>query len=184
MGGIADAMAGRCPYCGQGELFESWYGLRETCDRCGARYLRQEGSWIGPTTIGYGVGAAVGVITGVVVILTDTYFAGAEVLIGLFACLCVLATYRWAKAYWIGLMCDWGYVYPDPAPKPVSGGAGADAAPSAPSGVPCCAPAPAERPYRRLARPARSPSSLTDCRPFPCAPRTLDSMSRQRRERV
>ena len=117
MSGITTALGGHCPYCSQGALFAGWFELRETCDRCGARYLRQDGAWIGPTAVGYGIGATVGVTTGVAVIATDNYFNGAEVLIGLFACSVTVLCYRWVKAYWVGLLCDWGYVYPDPPPK-------------------------------------------------------------------
>lgn len=118
MSSMTAVLNGKCPYCQRGTLYESFFALRETCEVCGARYERQEGVWVGPTTIGYGIGAVVGVGGGVAMLLTDTYFKGAEVLLGLVACASVLASYRFVKAWWIGLLFDWGYVYPDPAPRP------------------------------------------------------------------
>ena len=108
------AMNGKCPYCGQGPLFDGWIGLHETCSDCGARYLRAPGAWVGPTTIGYGVGATVGVGLGALLVVTGHYFDGAEFVISAIACAVTLVAYRWAKAWWMGYLCAAGYIYPDP----------------------------------------------------------------------
>lgn len=47
MASLATAMrrglARRCPSCGEGELFTTWYRLRERCDRCGFVYHEAKG---------------------------------------------------------------------------------------------------------------------------------------------
>jgi len=37
----------RCPVCGQGGLFSRWFTMAETCPRCGLRFARVEGHWLG-----------------------------------------------------------------------------------------------------------------------------------------
>lgn len=108
------AVLNRCPACAEGQLFSGVFQLRKTCDVCRVRYERWEGSWTGPTVIGYGVGAAVAVFLIVVLHSMDKLVPGSEIGIALASCVAVLATFRPVKAAWIGLLFDWGYVYPDP----------------------------------------------------------------------
>jgi uncharacterized protein (DUF983 family) len=37
----------RCPVCGQGKLFHRWFSMVETCPRCGFRFERIDGHWVG-----------------------------------------------------------------------------------------------------------------------------------------
>jgi uncharacterized protein (DUF983 family) len=37
----------RCPRCGDGGVFSSWFTLREVCPRCRLRIEREEGYWVG-----------------------------------------------------------------------------------------------------------------------------------------
>jgi uncharacterized protein (DUF983 family) len=116
------AVLNQCPNCQQGALFKGWIKLHETCEVCGARFERWPGSWTGPTVGGYGVGAAVGAGMTLVMARTGTLFDGAQWLIGLVAVLAILLVYRPIKAAWIGMMYDWGYVYPDPPKNPPAPG--------------------------------------------------------------
>ena len=45
----------RCPRCGQGKLFKRWFTFPKTCPRCGLRFEREEGAFLGSLTINYGV---------------------------------------------------------------------------------------------------------------------------------
>jgi uncharacterized protein (DUF983 family) len=45
----------RCPRCGQGKLFRRWFDFPKTCPRCGLRFEREEGAFLGSLTINYGV---------------------------------------------------------------------------------------------------------------------------------
>jgi uncharacterized protein (DUF983 family) len=36
-----------CPLCGSGHLFRRWFLIRDHCPRCGFRFERLEGHWIG-----------------------------------------------------------------------------------------------------------------------------------------
>jgi uncharacterized protein (DUF983 family) len=45
----------RCPWCGQRKLFRRWFTLAETCPRCGLRFEREEGAFLGSLAINFGV---------------------------------------------------------------------------------------------------------------------------------
>ena len=40
----------RCPRCG-GRAFESWFRIKPHCDRCGLKYEREPGYWVGAVII-------------------------------------------------------------------------------------------------------------------------------------
>ncbi len=37
----------KCPACGQGKLFQRWFRIAERCPRCGLKFERIEGHWVG-----------------------------------------------------------------------------------------------------------------------------------------
>jgi len=37
----------RCPRCGEGKAFESYYRMRDSCSVCGYTFEREEGYWTG-----------------------------------------------------------------------------------------------------------------------------------------
>jgi uncharacterized protein (DUF983 family) len=41
------ALGRRCPYCGSPGIFEGYFALREHCPRCGVRFEREEGYFLG-----------------------------------------------------------------------------------------------------------------------------------------
>lgn len=45
----------RCPWCGRGKLFRHWFTLPERCPRCGLRFEREEGAFLGSLAINFGV---------------------------------------------------------------------------------------------------------------------------------
>ncbi len=40
-------LARRCPLCGSGGLFRRWFTIVDRCPRCGFRFERIEGHWLG-----------------------------------------------------------------------------------------------------------------------------------------
>lgn len=44
---LARGLARRCPLCGVGRIFHGWFTIRERCPRCGFRFERIEGHWLG-----------------------------------------------------------------------------------------------------------------------------------------
>lgn len=37
----------RCPVCGSGGIFRRWFDMADRCPRCGLRFERIEGHWLG-----------------------------------------------------------------------------------------------------------------------------------------
>jgi uncharacterized protein (DUF983 family) len=44
---LGRGMARRCPRCGSGDLFASFFRLRSRCPRCAYGFEREEGYWLG-----------------------------------------------------------------------------------------------------------------------------------------
>ncbi len=44
---LARGMRRRCPMCGAGSLFTHWFRICEHCPRCGMRFEREEGTFVG-----------------------------------------------------------------------------------------------------------------------------------------
>ena len=41
------ALTRRCPYCGSSGVYDGYFALRERCPRCGVRFEREEGYFLG-----------------------------------------------------------------------------------------------------------------------------------------
>lgn len=52
-------VARRCPSCGSGGLFTGWFRMVERCPRCGMRFSREEGFFIGALFVNFAVTEAV-----------------------------------------------------------------------------------------------------------------------------
>jgi uncharacterized protein (DUF983 family) len=61
----------RCPRCGAGRLFSSWFRIRERCPRCGLRLEREEGGFLGAMTLNYVITALAWVTLLVVWLVVD-----------------------------------------------------------------------------------------------------------------
>jgi len=46
----------RCPRCGSGKLFRSWFSMKERCPRCEYLFAREEGFWLGGFVINFALG--------------------------------------------------------------------------------------------------------------------------------
>lgn len=44
---LARGVARRCPLCGGGHLFHTWFEVKDRCPRCNFPIRREEGHWIG-----------------------------------------------------------------------------------------------------------------------------------------
>jgi uncharacterized protein (DUF983 family) len=45
----------RCPRCGGGRLFSNWLTMKPHCPRCGMRFEREEGFFLGAFVVNFGV---------------------------------------------------------------------------------------------------------------------------------
>lgn len=83
---LARGLARRCPLCGSGHLFRTFFLVKERCPRCNFPIHREEGHWIGAigmnTVVSFG---ALLVTLLVVFVLTWDDRSGAAVFIPAFA---------------------------------------------------------------------------------------------------
>src|SRR5579871_3343182 len=96
----------RCPRCGQGTLFRSWFAMYSHCSHCGLRYERAPGYFLGSTYVNYGI---------VTLSLTVFYLSlhyGAEIgnqwLVGPLTAYCIilpLLLFRYARSWWLAMDC-------------------------------------------------------------------------------
>lgn len=78
---IFRALGRRCPRCGQRRIFDRWLSMRRECQRCGLRFEREEGYWLGAVALN--------------LIVTEGLFIG-------FLVLGIVTT--WPDVPWTGLM--------------------------------------------------------------------------------
>lgn len=116
MSAVSRGIGRRCPRCGEGALFKDFWNLHDSCSVCHARYFRDPGVFVAPTAMGYGVGAIIGVGGGALLIGSGHYFRGAEYVLMFVAGAVTIVSFPFLKGAWVGMLCDWGLVYPDPPP--------------------------------------------------------------------
>ncbi len=59
----------RCPVCGNGGLFASWFKLKDRCPTCGYTFAREEGYWVSAIIVNMGVIEAIFLLVFVVVVI-------------------------------------------------------------------------------------------------------------------
>lgn len=52
----------RCPNCGGGPIFQSWFKLATNCPRCGLKFERDEGYFLGGMAINLTIGEVIPVV--------------------------------------------------------------------------------------------------------------------------
>ena len=93
----------KCPRCGRGNLFRSWFAMHPRCPHCDLKYQQEDGYFLGSIYVNYGVTALILVIgyplLAFVVGLPSNYL-----LVGglAFCLLFPLWFFRYARSIWLG----------------------------------------------------------------------------------
>ncbi|MBK7757275.1 MAG: DUF983 domain-containing protein [Deltaproteobacteria bacterium] len=103
----------RCPACGEGKLYSGWFAMNETCPSCGARFFRWEGSWTGPTVMGYTTGALVAAAAGLAIHSVRGLQDGDQWFFIVAAIIGALAPFHRTKAAWVWTLHRTGWVFRD-----------------------------------------------------------------------
>jgi uncharacterized protein (DUF983 family) len=53
----------RCPVCGKGKMFRSYFAMNERCASCGSIFWKNEGEWMGPMVMDYTAAGAAALLT-------------------------------------------------------------------------------------------------------------------------
>jgi len=99
----------RCPVCGVGRLFRSFFGMREACLHCGVSYAREAGFWLGSMDINLTVSLLV--ILGSLVFLPEIELRRELALLGAAAIVLPAALFRFVRGFWMALLYLSGAVY-------------------------------------------------------------------------
>lgn len=59
MRGLVRGLRGRCPHCGNRDVFARWGHLRSRCPDCGYVFEREEGYWVGAMIVNLGLAQVV-----------------------------------------------------------------------------------------------------------------------------
>jgi uncharacterized protein (DUF983 family) len=96
----------RCARCGSGRLFRRWFTMVERCPRCGLRFEREEGQWVGATIVNIAVTefAFVAVLVGGLLFTwPDVPWLGLTVVVAAVNLLVPIVFYPWSKTIWVGI---------------------------------------------------------------------------------
>ncbi|MBA3469123.1 MAG: DUF983 domain-containing protein [Herpetosiphonaceae bacterium] len=100
---------GRCPLCGRGRLFRSYYKVRDRCESCNVQFEPTSGQSTGAMAINLVLTIIIGFVGGIFLVLYAPDRLGA----GLLALLAVMTIfhiifYRFARGLWLGIMVATG----------------------------------------------------------------------------
>lgn len=104
---IGRALRLKCPRCGNGPLFESWFQMPQRCSGCNLKYERAPGYFLGSTYINYGLTAVLLLLVyptlhfgcGLSNKQLAPWLAGLVVAFPLFV-------FRYSRALWLALDCQ------------------------------------------------------------------------------
>ena len=103
---LARGLARHCPVCGQGGLFRRWLTMVERCPRCGLRFERIEGHWLGALGLNTIVSFAVlFVVVAAGLVLSHPGYAMVPLAVaaGATAVLVPLAFFPFSKTLWTAI---------------------------------------------------------------------------------
>jgi uncharacterized protein (DUF983 family) len=100
---VGRALRLRCPVCGQGRLFRSWFAMEDHCPSCGLDLKREQGYYVGAMYINYGVTATVMMCIGIPLAMRDLSLFQISWPLALFGLIFPITFFRWSKSLWLGI---------------------------------------------------------------------------------
>jgi uncharacterized protein (DUF983 family) len=99
---LARAFGKRCPRCGHGAIFESYFRMNPRCGECGAVFWVDQGEWLGAFVIDWAFATGLAIVVWVALELAFTSLSQiAEIIV---ICVCVMvslfATFPWSRSFW------------------------------------------------------------------------------------
>ncbi len=97
---IRRALKRRCPICGWGRMFSSYFDMNSACPVCGSIFWRNDGEYLGPIMIGYTVAVVVAMVSWIPLALLSASET-AQVLIPTLATTGItVAAMPWSRSFW------------------------------------------------------------------------------------
>ncbi|MDQ4132474.1 MAG: DUF983 domain-containing protein [Actinomycetota bacterium] len=106
---VARGLAKRCAVCGQGHLFTGWFRMVERCPRCGYRFEREEGFFLGAYVINLaiteGLLLVLGMIPAIILLASNPDAPLAPIMIAAFAAAVLgpVLFYPWSRTIWVAI---------------------------------------------------------------------------------
>ena len=98
----------RCPVCGVGRLFVTFWRMRDVCSECGVTYAR-EAIWLGSMDINLTLSLLL--VLGALPFLPDMGLGRELLVLGAAAVLIPAALFRFVRGVWVSLLYLSGGVY-------------------------------------------------------------------------
>src|SRR5262249_51439806 len=99
----------RCPVCGEGRLFRTYFAMYERCERCGVFFHREHGQWVGSLDINTFV-VAFALMIGVA--FGPHWSVRTSIIVWCSAAVVIpLITFRYSKGLWTAIVHLTGGVY-------------------------------------------------------------------------
>jgi uncharacterized protein (DUF983 family) len=100
---LGRALRLRCPLCGQGSLFRTWFGMHRHCPTCGALFEREPGFFLGSIYINYGLTALIVSIAYPALLFNGIASKNTLLVAALaFTVAFPILLFPWARSLWLG----------------------------------------------------------------------------------
>ena len=98
----------RCPLCGQGRLFRSWWAINKQCECCQADFQREPGFYLGSIYYNYGVTTVIVAVAYPLLLFSGTLSNDALLYSSLaFVLLFPLWFFRYSRSLWLAFDQFW-----------------------------------------------------------------------------
>lgn len=99
---LVRALGKRCPRCGRGAIFASYFRMNPRCGGCGAVFWVDQGEWLGAFVIDWAFATGIAIVVWAALELAFTSFPQiAEIIvISVSVMVSLFATFPWSRSFW------------------------------------------------------------------------------------
>ena len=96
------AFGKRCPRCGRGAIFASYFRMNPRCSECGAVFWVDQGEWLGAFVIDWAFATGTAIVVWMALELAFTRIPQTVEIAIISACVIVslFATFPWSRSFW------------------------------------------------------------------------------------
>jgi uncharacterized protein (DUF983 family) len=96
------ALGRRCPRCGRGAVFASYFRMNSRCSECGAVFWVDQGEWLGAFVIDWACATGTAIVVWIALELAFTKLPQIVEIAIISACVMVslFVTFPWSRSFW------------------------------------------------------------------------------------
>jgi uncharacterized protein (DUF983 family) len=96
------ALGKRCPRCGRGRIFASYFRMNPRCSECGAVFWVDQGEWLGAFVIDWACATGTAIVVWIALELAFTKLPQIVEIAIISTCVMVslFATFPWSRSFW------------------------------------------------------------------------------------